>query len=154
MPKPWKDVRNTFWWFVQYVDDYLSGKIKSNELTRKYRWRRPDGPCPIQSANIEPCILLPGRRRNQPDCSKRSSRTCWIRFCGPRRLSDIIFARIPFQDIVRMKFCLRSGFFMADGHHRQPQPHWWEPNEKPGNPHHTENENTNFMAVVFPQSHL
>ncbi len=141
-----------------HVEDYLSGKIKKHELTRKDKEEDRMIHVRIQSANIEPVFFA------YPDVKEINDIVNAI-VSGPaeydftaadgfghhfwpvsdpavcRRITEI-FASVP-------------AFYVADGHHRTAAAALVGAERKAANPHHTGEEEYNwFMAVVFPESHL
>ena len=111
------------------VDDYLTGKIKKHELTRKDKEEDRMIHVRIQNANIEPVFFF-GHHfwviDNDEDI---------------KRITEI-FSTIP-------------AFYVADGHHRTAAAALVGEEKRRQNPNHRGDEEYNyFMAVVFPESHL
>jgi len=140
------------------VEDYLSGKIKKHELTRKDKEEDRMIHVRIQSANIEPVFFAyPDVKEINDIVSRIASGPAEYDFTAAdgfghhfwpvtdpdvcRHITDI-FASVP-------------AFYVADGHHRTPAAALVGAERKAANPHHTGEEEYNwFMAVVFPESHL
>ena len=141
------------------VEDYLTGKIKKHELTRKDKEEDRMIHVRIQDANIEPVFFA------YPDNSEINtivegivrSKSAEYDFVAEdgfghhfwpveddtvnRRITEI-FATIP-------------AFYVADGHHRTAAAALVGEEKRRNNPSHTGEEEYNyFMAVVFPESHL
>ncbi|MDD4654346.1 MAG: DUF1015 family protein [Bacteroidales bacterium] len=140
------------------VEDYLSGKIKKHELTRKDKEEDRMMHVRIQSANIEPVFFAyPDVKEINDIVSRIASGPAEYDFTAAdgfghhfwpvtdpdvcRHITDI-FASVP-------------AFYVADGHHRTAAAALVGAERKAANPHHTGEEEYNwFMAVVFPESHL
>ena len=140
------------------VEDYLSGKIKKHELTRKDKEEDRMIHVRIQSANIEPVFFAyPDVKEINDIVSRVVSGPAEYDFTAAdgfghhfwpvtdpdvcRHITDI-FASVP-------------AFYVADGHHRTAAAALVGAERKAANPHHTGEEEYNwFMAVVFPESHL
>ena len=140
------------------VEDYLSGKIKKHELTRKDKEEDRMIHVRIQSANIEPVFFAyPDVKEINDIVSRIASGPAEYDFTAAdgfghhfwpvtdpdvcRHITDI-FASVP-------------AFYVADGHHRTAAAALVGAERKAANPHHTGEEEYNwFMAVVFPESHL
>ena len=112
------------------VDDYLTGKIKKHELTRKDKEEDRMIHVRIQNANIEPVFFA------YPDNTEINAIV--------KKYTDgkPIFSTIP-------------AFYVADGHHRTAAAALVGEEKRRQNPNHRGDEEYNyFMAVVFPESHL
>lgn len=141
------------------VEDYLTGKIKKHELTRKDKEEDRMIHVRIQDANIEPVFFA------YPDNQEINSMVEEITKSKPAEYDFIaedgfghhfwlidddskigritkIFETIP-------------AFYVADGHHRTAAAALVGEEKRKNNPSHTGEEEYNyFMAVVFPESHL
>ena len=140
------------------VEDYLTGKIKKHELTRKDKEEDRMIHVRIQDANIEPVFfayhdneeinsIVAGIVKNQPEydfvAEDGFGHKFWIIDDDSliKRITQI-FATIP-------------AFYVADGHHRTAAAALVGEEKRKNNPSHTGNEEYNyFLAVVFPESHL
>lgn len=141
------------------IDDYLSGKIKKHELTRKDKEEDRMIHVRIQDANLEPVFFA------YPDNAQINT----------------IVDKIVKTEIAEYDFIAADGFghhfwlikdkniiaritdifadipalYVADGHHRTAAAALVGQEKKKSNPSHTGAEEYNyFMAVVFPESHL
>lgn len=141
------------------IDDYLSGKIKKHELTRKDKEEDRMIHVRIQDANLEPVFFA------YPDNAQINT----------------IVDKIVKTEIAEYDFVAADGFghhfwlikdknviaritdifadipalYVADGHHRTAAAALVGQEKKKSNPSHTGAEEYNyFMAVVFPESHL
>lgn len=140
------------------VEDYLTGKIKKHELTRKDKEEDRMIHVRIQNANVEPVFfaypdndeingIVSEVVKNKPEydyvAEDGFGHTFWIidNESTIKRITDI-FATIP-------------AFYVADGHHRTAAAALVGEEKRKSNPNHTGEEEYNyFLAVVFPESHL
>lgn len=140
------------------VDDYLTGKIKKHELTRKEKEVDRMHHIEINNANIEPVFLsfptnevlervIAQTAKTQPEYDFVSEdgigHTLWC-ISDDAVINEITeaFAKIPY-------------LYIADGHHRTAAAaHVGEERAK-ADPNHTGKEEYNYLlAVCFPESHL
>lgn len=141
------------------VDDYMTGKIKKHELTRKDKEDDRMIHVRIQDANIEPVFFA------YPDVAEMNEivenivkntapeydfvapdgfgHTFWaIRDTAINQRITEIFERIP-------------ALYVADGHHRTAAAARVGAEKRAANPNHTGTEEYNyFLAVIFPESQL
>lgn len=141
------------------VEDYLTGKIKKHELTRKDKEEDRMIHVRIQNANLEPVFfaypdnteinaIVENVVKSKPTeydfvAEDGFGHHFWV-IDDKKTIDKIteIFAGIP-------------AFYVADGHHRTAAAALVGEEKRKQNPHHTGNEEYNyFMAVVFPESHL
>jgi len=141
------------------VDDYMTGKIKKHELTRKDKEDDRMIHVRIQNANIEPVffaypdvdemnkIVADYVATNAPEYDFVAADGFGHKFWAIR--DDAINARITeiFKNIPAM--------YVADGHHRTAAAARVGAEKRAQNPNHTGNEEYNyFLAVIFPSSQL
>ncbi len=141
------------------VDDYMTGKIKKHELTRRDKEDDRMIHVRIQDANIEPVFFA------YPDVAEMNEivakivkdqapeydfvapdgfgHTFWvIRDAATNARITEIFANIP-------------ALYVADGHHRTAAAARVGAEKRAANPNHTGDEEYNFfLAVIFPESQL
>ncbi|EKD30967.1 MAG: hypothetical protein ACD_77C00438G0004 [uncultured bacterium] len=141
------------------VEDYLNGRIKKHELTRKDKEEDRMIHVRIQNANVEPVFfaypdnseinkIVTGIVNNKPAeydfvAEDGFGHHFWIieDDAVNRRITEI-FATVP-------------AFYVADGHHRTAAAALVGEEKRKNNPNHTGDEEYNFfLAVVFPESHL
>ena len=141
------------------VDDYMSGKIKKHELTRKDKEDDRMIHVRIQNANIEPVFFA------YPDVDEMNKIVAdWVAAHAPEYdfvapdgfghtfwaiTDDVVNARITeiFKNIPAM--------YVADGHHRTAAAARVGAEKRAQNPNHTGDEEYNyFLAVIFPESQL
>ena len=141
------------------VDDYMSGKIKKHELTRKDKEEDRMIHVRIQDANIEPVFfaypdvdemnqIVENIVKNQePEydfvAEDGFGHTFWaIRDAEVNARITEIFEQIP-------------ALYVADGHHRTAAAALVGAEKRAANPNHTGDEEYNyFLAVIFPESQL
>ncbi|MBR6598287.1 MAG: DUF1015 domain-containing protein [Alphaproteobacteria bacterium] len=141
------------------VDDYMTGKIKKHELTRKDKEEDRMIHVRIQDANIEPVFfaypdvaemneIVENIVKNQaPEydfvAEDGFGHTFWaIRDAAVNARITEIFAEIP-------------ALYVADGHHRTAAAALVGAEKRAANPNHTGAEEYNyFLAVIFPESQL
>ena len=142
-----------------HAQDYVEGRIKKHELTRKDKEDDRMVHVEIQSANIEPVFFAFKHQSELEDIIARTVK-------GPSEYSftdengfghelwvisdDALIERISelFADKV-------DAFYIADGHHRSAAAARVGAERAKKNPAHTGNEEYNyFMAVCFPEDQL
>ncbi|MCM1295707.1 MAG: DUF1015 family protein [Muribaculaceae bacterium] len=141
------------------VDDYMTGKIKKHELTRKDKEDDRMIHVRIQDANIEPVffaypdvdemneIVENIVKNNAPEydfvAPDGFGHTFWvIRNAATNKRITEIFEQIP-------------ALYVADGHHRTAAAARVGAEKRAANPNHTGTEEYNyFLAVIFPESQL
>ncbi len=140
------------------VNDYLEGRIKKHELTRREKEADRMHHIEINNANIEPVFLAfptnPSLEQIIADTAKTTpeydfvsedgiGHTLWV-ISDPKTIQTITddFAAIPF-------------LYIADGHHRTAAAAHVGEEKAKADPNHTGKEEYNFLlAVCFPQNHL
>ena len=142
-----------------HAQDYVEGRIKKHELTRKDKEDDRMVHVEIQSANIEPVFFAFKHQSELEDIIDRTVK-------GPSEYSftdengfghelwvisdDALIERISklFTEKV-------DAFYIADGHHRSAAAARVGAERAKKNPAHTGNEEYNyFMAVCFPEDQL
>lgn len=142
-----------------YVDDYMTGKIKKHELTRRDKEEDRMKHVRVNNANIEPVFFaFPDNEKLQEVIDKVTAgkpeydfiaegdgfgHTFWV-VSDPELIKTITeeFAKIP-------------NLYIADGHHRSAAAALVGAEKAKQNPNHRGDEEYNyFMAVAFPASHL
>lgn len=140
------------------VDDYLTGKIKKHELTRKEKEVNRMHHIEINNANIEPVFLsfptnevlervIAQTAKTEPEYDFVSEdgigHTLWC-ISDDAVINEITeaFAKIPY-------------LYIADGHHRTAAAAHVGEEKAKADPNHTGKEEYNYLlAVCFPESHL
>ena len=141
------------------TDDYMTGKIKKHELTRKEKEDDRMIHVRIQNANIEPVFfaykdnselrdIMMKAAAGEPEYSFIDENNFGHRFW-------VIRDRKTIDRITELFSTQVDAFYVADGHHRTAAAARVGAEKKAANPHHTGNEEYNFfMAVCFPESEL
>ena len=141
------------------VDDYMTGKIKKHELTRRDKEDDRMIHVRIQNANIEPVFFA------YPDVDEMNkiisdyvaSHEPEYDFVAPDGFGHT-FWKIDDDDIInRITDIFRDipAMYVADGHHRTAAAARVGAEKREQNPNHTGNEEYNyFLAVIFPSSQL
>ena len=142
------------------VEDYMTGKIKKHELTRKDKEEDRMIHVRNQNANLEPVFFAYPDNAQINEIVERTIKTQEIEY-------DYIAPVDGFghkfwvidneEDIAAITniFATIPAFYVADGHHRTAAAALVGEEKKRNNPNHTGEEEYNyFMAVVFPESHL
>ena len=142
-----------------YVEDYMTGKIKKHELTRRDKEEDRMKHVRVNNANIEPVFfaypengeidaLVAQYTAGQPEYEftaalDGSRHTFWVinDEADIRRISEL-FAAMP-------------AMYIADGHHRSAAAALVGAEKAQQNPNHRGDEEYNyFMAVCFPANQL
>lgn len=140
------------------VDDYMTGKIKKHELTRRDKEKDRMKHVRVNNANIEPVFLaFPDNVALQQIIDTVTAQEAEYDFTAPdgfghhfwvvndEKLIDTItseFEKIPY-------------LYIADGHHRTAAAALVGNEKAKANPTHKGDEEYNFfLAVAFPASHL
>lgn len=141
-----------------WVDDYMDGRIKKHELTRRDKEEDRMKHVRVNNANIEPVFfafpdneeldkILKEVTAGEPEydfiAPDGFGHTLW-RITDPKTIEKVTeeFAKIP-------------NLYIADGHHRSAAAALVGAEKAKNNPNHKGDEEYNyFMAVAFPASHL
>ncbi len=141
------------------VEDYLTGKIKKHELTRKDKEEDRMIHVRIQDANVEPVFFAypDNSRINEITESVVASKAPEYDYIAEDGFGHH-FWLIEDDSLISELTSLFEGipaFYVADGHHRTAAAALVGAEKKSQNPAHTGDEEYNyFMAVVFPESQL
>ncbi|MDD2281708.1 MAG: DUF1015 family protein, partial [Bacteroidales bacterium] len=141
------------------VEDYLSGRIKKHEVTRKDKEEDRMIHVRIQDANVEPVFFA------YPDNSEINKIVSEVVNNKPAEYDFVAedgFGHhfwVIEDDAVNRRiteiFATVPAFYVADGHHRTAAAALVGEEKRKNNPNHTGEEEYNFfLAVVFPESHL
>ena len=141
------------------TEDYMTGKIKKHELTRKDKEDDRMIHVRIQNANIEPVFFA---YKDNPELlsimMKAASGTPEYDFTdenGFGHTFGVIDSQADIERITEIFSSEVDAFYVADGHHRTAAAARVGAEKKSLNPNHTGAEEYNFfMAVCFPESHL
>jgi uncharacterized protein (DUF1015 family) len=142
-----------------HVDDYLEGRIKKHELTRKDKEEDRMIHVRIQDANVEPVFFA---CPDVPEISALVKKIVDTEKPEYDFVSEDGFGHhfwvIEEEALINQITQLFAGIpalYVADGHHRTAAAALVGQEKRRNNPHHTGEEEYNyFMAVIFPESHL
>ena len=141
------------------VDDYLEGRIKKHELTRKDKEDDRMIHVRIQNANIEPVFFAFRDNQTLLDIvAKYAAGVPEYNYKDRNNFGHTFWIIDDDKDIetVTRTFTTEvDAFYVADGHHRTAAAARVGAEKKAANPNHTGEEEYNyFMAVCFPESQL
>ena len=141
-----------------YVDDYMTGKIKKHELTRRDKEEDRMKHVRITNANIEPVFFAYPDRPELDDIVRRiTSGVPEYDFVSEDGVGHHFWLVSDQEDIdaITRIFDSIPAMYIADGHHRSAAAALVGAEKARNNPNHNGDEEYNyFMAVCFPQSQL
>lgn len=140
------------------VQDYLEGRIKKHELTRRDKEEDRMKHVRINNANIEPVFFaFPDNADLEKiieDTIKEPAEYDFTPSDGFRHQLWVIDNDSVINHITKLFEAIPS-LYIADGHHRTAAAALVGKEKADANPNHTGNEEYNFfLAVCFPESHL
>ena len=140
------------------VDDYMTGKIKKHELTRRDKEEDRMKHVRINNANIEPVFFaFPDNEVLQDIITKVTAGEPEYDFVAPDGFGHHFWV-IPDKDTIQTitdEFAKMPSLYIADGHHRTAAAALVGNEKAKNNPDHRGDEEYNyFLAVAFPASHL
>jgi uncharacterized protein (DUF1015 family) len=142
-----------------HIDDYMNGKIKDHELTRRDKEEDRIKHVRINNANIEPVFFAyPDHPELDALVARYTAGMPEYDFIaktdGFRHTFWVIHADADIVRITELFSCLPA-MYIADGHHRTAAAVHVGKEKKQLNPAHTGEEEYNyFLAVCFPSSQL
>ena len=142
-----------------YVDDYMTGKIKKHELTRRDKEEDRMKHVRVNNANIEPVFFAyPDNKDVDAIVAKYTKGTPEYDYTaeldGFRHTFWIIDDDADIQRITEL-FAAMPAMYIADGHHRSAAAALVGAEKAKQNPNHRGDEEYNFfMAVCFPADQL
>ena len=142
-----------------YVDDYIEGRIKKHELTRRDKEEDRMKHVRVNNANIEPVFFAYPDNAVLDELLKRYAQTePEYDFIAPidgfRHQFWVISDEHDMQTITE-EFRKMPSLYIADGHHRSAAAALVGAEKQKQNPNHTGTEEYNyFMAVCFQASQL
>ena len=140
------------------VEDYLTGRIKKHELTRREKETDRMHHIEINNANIEPVFLAFPDNSTLEDIIDRTAQTApeydFVSEDGIGHTLWVIRDKETIDTITR-EFGEIPYLYVADGHHRTAAAAHVGEEKAKADPNHNGNEEYNYLlAVCFPQSHL
>lgn len=141
------------------VDDYMTGKIKKHELTRRDKEEDRMKHVRVNNANLEPVFFAyPDNKELDAIVSKYAAGKPEYDFTAKLDGFGHTFWLIDNDDDIRRitaLFARMPAMYIADGHHRSAAAALVGAEKARLNPHHTGTEEYNyFMAVCFPANQL
>ena len=140
------------------VEDYLTGRIKKHELTRREKEADRMHHIEINNANIEPVFLAFPDNPTLEDIIDRTAQTTpeydFVSEDGIGHTLWVIKDKETIDTITR-EFGEIPYLYIADGHHRTAAAAHVGEEKAKADPNHNGTEEYNYLlAVCFPQSHL
>lgn len=140
------------------VDDYMEGRIKKHELTRRDKEEDRMKHVRINNANIEPVFFaFPDNEVLQKVIDDVTAEEPEYDFVAPDGFGHHFWVIDDPETIAKVteEFGKIPYLYIADGHHRSAAAALVGHEKAVNNPSHTGNEEYNyFLAVAFPASHL
>ncbi len=141
-----------------WVPDYMEGRIKKHELTRRDKEEDRMKHVRCNNANIEPVFFaFPDNEVLESIIRDVTSGTPEYDFVAPDGFGHTLWVIDNEDTIAKIteEFAKIPNLYIADGHHRSAAAALVGAEKAAANPNHTGDEEYNyFMAVAFPASHL
>ena len=141
-----------------YVDDYMTGKIKKHELTRRDKEEDRMKHVRINNANVEPVFFAyPHIDEVDAIVAKTVANDPEYDFVAPDGFGHHFWVIDDDATIARITelFAELPAFYIADGHHRSAAAALVGDEKRRNNPNHRGDEEYNyFLAVCFPDNQL
>ncbi len=140
------------------VDDYLEGRIKKHELTRREKEEDRMKHIRCTGANIEPVFLsFPDDETLEQIIRQTAAKEPEYDFVSEDGIGHTLWLIDDDKMIATIteRFAAMPYLYIADGHHRTAAAAHVGEERAQQDPHHTGDEEYNFLlAVCFPESHL
>ena len=140
------------------VEDYLTGRIKKHELTRREKEADRMHHIEINNANIEPVFLaFPDNRILEDIIDRTAQTTPEYDFVSEDGIGHTLWVIKDKEtiDTITKEFAAIPYLYIADGHHRTAAAAHVGEEKAKADPNHNGTEEYNYLlAVYFPQSHL
>lgn len=140
------------------VEDYMQGRIKKHELTRRDKEEDRMKHVRINNANVEPVFFaFPDNDELEAIIKETISKTPEYDFVAEDGFGHHFWVIDNDATISRITelFAEIPSLYIADGHHRSAAAALVGHEKALSNPNHTGDEEYNyFLAVAFPSSHL
>ena len=141
-----------------WVDDYMEGRIKKHELTRRDKEEDRMKHVRCNNANIEPVFFaFPDNEKLEEIIREITAGEPEYDFIAPDGFGHTLWVieNEEMIDTITREFEKIPNLYIADGHHRSADAALVGAEKAAGNPNHKGDEEYNyFMAVAFPSSHL
>ena len=140
------------------VDDYMQGRIKKHELTRRDKEEDRMKHVRVNNANVEPVFFaFPDNPRLQKIIDTVTAGEPEYDFTAPDGFGHHFWV-VSDPDLIKAiteEFAAIPSLYIADGHHRSAAAALVGHEKATANPNHKGDEEYNyFLAVAFPASHL
>ena len=140
------------------VEDYLTGRIKKHELTRREKEADRMHHIEINNANIEPVFLaFPDNSILEDIIDRTAQTTPEYDFVSEDGIGHTLWVIKDQEtiDTITKEFGEIPYLYIADGHHRTAAAAHVGEEKAKADPNHNGTEEYNYLlAVCFPQSHL
>lgn len=140
------------------VDDYMSGRIKKHELTRRDKEEDRMKHVRVNNANVEPVFFaFPDNPVLEEIIKKVTATPAEYDFTAPDGFGHHFWVIDDDATIAAITeaFAQMPSLYIADGHHRSAAAALVGHEKALANPNHRGDEEYNyFLAVAFPASHL
>ncbi|MDE7080507.1 MAG: DUF1015 domain-containing protein [Muribaculaceae bacterium] len=141
-----------------WVNDYMEGRIKKHELTRRDKEEDRMKHVRVNNANIEPVFFaFPDNEPLEEIIRNVTAGEPEYDFVAPDGFGHTLWVIDDEATIARIseEFDKIPNLYIADGHHRSAAAALVGDEKARNNPNHRGDEEYNyFMAVAFPASHL
>ncbi|MCH5230758.1 MAG: DUF1015 domain-containing protein [Muribaculaceae bacterium] len=141
-----------------WVNDYMEGRIKKHELTRRDKEEDRMKHVRVNNANIEPVFFaFPDNEELETILKEVTTGEPEYDFIAPDGFGHTLWKISDEKTIERItkEFEKIPNMYIADGHHRSAAAALVGAEKAKNNPDHKGHEEYNyFMAVAFPASHL
>ncbi|MDE6226475.1 MAG: DUF1015 domain-containing protein [Muribaculaceae bacterium] len=141
-----------------WVNDYMEGRIKKHELTRRDKEEDRMKHVRVNNANIEPVFFaFPDNEELERIIREETSKPAEYDFIAPDGFGHTLWVIEDEATINRITelFDAIPNLYIADGHHRSAAAALVGAEKAQNNPDHKGDEEYNyFLAVAFPASHL
>jgi len=141
-----------------YVDDYMTGKIKKHELTRRDKEEDRMKHVRVNNANVEPVFFAyPHNDEIDAIVAEVVKGKAEYDFVAPDGFGHHFWVIEDEKTIVRITelFAQMPSMYIADGHHRSAAAALVGNEKRLQNPNHKGDEEYNyFLAVCFPDNQL
>ena len=140
------------------VDDYMNGRIKKHELTRRDKEEDRMKHVRNNRANVEPVFFtFPDNDSLEQILKQETAKEPTYDFVADDGFGHTFWVIDSDETIAKISslFADIPNMYIADGHHRSAAAALVGAEMAKNNPHHTGSEEYNyFLAVCFPASHL
>jgi uncharacterized protein (DUF1015 family) len=142
-----------------WVEDYMEGRIKKHELTRRDKEEDRMKHVRVNNANIEPVFFAYPHRDDLDEIIRKvtAQEPEYDFVAAPEGFGHTFWVISDDETIQRITRIFEEipAMYIADGHHRSAAAALVGNEKKLQNPHHTGNEEYNyFLAVCFPDNQL